>query len=233
MYKSDNASAILAAIIPTMVVAIAVTMQPGIVQGLVDYVGVSDVQAGYIASVEVLGLMVGTVLFAIVSSRVPWRSTLAIALLAYAFANFFSAFVASVDILLALRGAAGIASGLVTGMGFSALAVTSKPGRNYGWLVASVIAFSALGFASLPYIYSIGKFQLLMIVVGALGLLSIIPGWFIADSKNIAPTETASRDDGGLLSIPSALALLSNCILFCGLHSGLGLYDPYWPSGWS
>ena len=48
-------------------------LQPGFVQGLVQHLGLTEQQAGYIAAAEMFGLAITTVLLSFISSKVSWR----------------------------------------------------------------------------------------------------------------------------------------------------------------
>ena len=49
-------------------------VQPGFVQGLVQYLGFDDQGAGYVASAEMFGLAATTILMTFVAHRVNWRT---------------------------------------------------------------------------------------------------------------------------------------------------------------
>ncbi len=48
-------------------------LQPGFVQGLVENLGLTEQQAGFIASAEMFGLATTTVLLSFISSKITWR----------------------------------------------------------------------------------------------------------------------------------------------------------------
>ena len=47
-------------------------VQPGFVQGLVEYAGYDDVQAGYIASAEMFGIALTTMVMTFLVSHLSW-----------------------------------------------------------------------------------------------------------------------------------------------------------------
>ena len=55
-------------------------LQPGYVQGLVEYLGFNDVQAGYIASGEMFGVAACTIIMVFLSQKYNWRGLVAICL---------------------------------------------------------------------------------------------------------------------------------------------------------
>ena len=53
-------------------------VQPGFVQGLVEYAHFSEQQAGFVASAEMSGFAVVTLLIGALSGRLPWQRVLAV-----------------------------------------------------------------------------------------------------------------------------------------------------------
>ena len=51
-------------------------VQPGFIQGLVEYVGFDDQGAGYTASAEMFGLAATTILMTFIAHRVNWRTVI-------------------------------------------------------------------------------------------------------------------------------------------------------------
>lgn len=56
-------------------------LQPGYVQGLVEYLAFSEEQAGYIASAEMFGIAFTTILLVFTEARVDWRKMTALCLI--------------------------------------------------------------------------------------------------------------------------------------------------------
>ena len=218
-HPRDRIQSILSAILPTMVVAISITMQPGLVQGMVDFVGVGEVQAGYIASAEVMGLMAGTVVFAFFATLYCWRRVMAGALVLLVLANILTIAVGSVANLMPLRAAAGFGAGLVTAVGFASLANTMRPGRNYGWLIACVIGFSAIGFALLPAIFGLGGYNALISIYTVMVVISLIATRYLTSDHEEKPESNAGLGLSNILSTPGLLSLSSVLLFFIGYTS--------------
>lgn len=216
LHPRDQVMRILAAIIPTMVVAISITMQPGFVQGMVDFMGIDEVQAGYIASAEVMGLMAGTVIFAFIAHLFNWRPVFAGSLGLVIAANILTLLLGNAQTLLFLRLIAGFGAGLVTAIGFAALANTTRPGRNYGWLVACVIGFSAVGFAFLPNIFELGGYNALILIYSMIVGLCVAVALLLHSDHDADHTDVAHSDGGSLLSIPGLLSLAAVLLFFIG-----------------
>ena len=84
-------------------------LQPGYVQGLVEHLGFSEEQAGYIASAEMFGLAFTTILLNFISSRFDWRKMTVLFLGISSIGNLASVSITDFDTLAAIR--------FITGMG--------------------------------------------------------------------------------------------------------------------
>ena len=65
-------------------------VQPGFVQGMVEYLRFTDAEAGYVASAEMFGLAATTILMSFVAARVNWRYVILVSLLLMFVANALS-----------------------------------------------------------------------------------------------------------------------------------------------
>ena len=216
-HHRDDVRSIVAAILPVTISGTPITVQPGMVQGMVDYMHISDVHAGYIAAAEVGGLMVATVLFAFVSARLRWRLTYAVGLAIMIVANVLSALVSTGAAFILLSVAAGFGAGMVTAIGFASLGETSDPPRNYGWAVASIIGYSAIALWALPTLFEFGGFRALLLayaVVTAL-CLPLVP--LLAHNRAAEGSMNVfGKDDVPLGSTRGMLAVLSVLTFFVG-----------------
>ena len=86
-------------------------VQPGFVQGMVDYLGFSEKEVGYIASAEMSGFALMTILMIFLSSRVNWRKTVTIFLTIAVLGNFLSTGVDSVEKFALIRFFVGLGTG--------------------------------------------------------------------------------------------------------------------------
>lgn len=219
LHARDRLSSIFSAILPTMVVAIPITMQPAIVQGMVEFMGVDEVHAGYVTGAEIMGLMIGTVIFAFIANMFNWKRVLGFALVLTILANILTAVFGNGGNLLPLRAAAGLGAGLITAVGFASLANTLKPGRNYGWLIACVIGFSAIGFELIGYIYGLGGYLAFIWVYAGLTICSLLALRFLtSDHDEKLPAESDGQQSS-LFAGLNLLALISVLLFFIAYMS--------------
>ena len=222
-HSRDKIISIFSAIIPTMVVGIPITMQPGFVEGLVSFMGISEVKAGYIMAAELFGLTAGTVLFALIATLIDWKRVMGGAIALLIAANLLTIFMGNEGNLLPLRSLAGLGGGLITAVGFASLANTLKPGRNYGWLIACVIGFSAVGFAVLPLIFGAGGYKALLWVYTVILAFCMIASRFVtSDHKEVRVADGV--DAAGKLFSPMGLLALGSVLLFFIAYMGVFTY---------
>ncbi len=153
-----NSPASIRAIVYLAVVGPCVfILQPGFVQGLVEVLGFTEQQAGYIASVEMFGLAATTVLLSLVSSRVTWRTFITICILVCVLGNLASLSQTDFETLAALRFVTGLGSGGIISLTFTMMGLTQRSDRNFAYIIVWVLTYGAFGLLLMPMAYeSIG-----------------------------------------------------------------------------
>lgn len=207
-------------------------VQPGFVQGMVAYLGFTDQQAGYTASVEMFGIAATTILLTFLAHRVNWRTVFAASLLLMFVANAASVFASSVETFAVLRFAAGFGAGGLVSLSFAAIGLTDNPDRNFGWLIMWVLIYGALGLLLMPTAFSLAGLD------GVLWFFAVFPlvGLpFVRDLPATGENAVAADEDAVTLSLPMrVLALFAMLAYFLaqgvvwaylfliGLAGGLG-----------
>ena len=107
-------------------------LQPGYVQGLVEYLAFSEEQAGYIASAEMFGIAFTTLLLVFMEARVDWRKLTVLCLILAAAGNLLSLSLADFESLAAVRFLTGMGSGGLMSLTFAMMGLTGKSDRNFG-----------------------------------------------------------------------------------------------------
>jgi predicted MFS family arabinose efflux permease len=199
----------VAAILPLAVTPVAITMQPGMVQGMVDFLGFTQPQAGFVASAEVFGIMAGTIGFAIVGGRVSWRWALFAGLILTIAANLLCIVRNDYASMLALRAVAGLGGGLAAAIGWNVLAQGRDPSRGFGWGTAAIILFAAGGFALLPTLFALGGYAAFLLAFST-AVTACLPLSMVV-RRRAPPEDVASeRPAAGVgRSAAGALSLLS------------------------
>lgn len=147
-------------------------LQPGFVQGLVEYVGLSEQAAGYVASAEMFGIAATTVLLSIIAERVSWRNFLVASTVLCAGGNFASMGQTDAETLAIVRFVTGLGSGGLISLTFTMAGLTDRTDRNFGLIITWVLIYGAVGLLAMPTAYQ---------VVGMNGVLAFF-GLFCASS---------------------------------------------------
>ena len=130
-------------------------VQPGFVQGLVQYVGFDDKGAGYAASAEMFGIAATTILLTFIAHRVNWRVVIAASSLVMALANALCTLAEDLNVFVSLRVLAGLGAGGLISLSFAAIGLTEKPERNFGFLIMWVLVYGAIALFLMPGVYAL------------------------------------------------------------------------------
>lgn len=130
-------------------------VQPGFVQGLVEYVGFDDQGAGYTASAEMFGLAATTILMTFIAHRVNWRSVMLGSLIVMFLANAMCTLTTDLNTFVVLRFIAGLGAGSLVSLSFAIVGLTSNPDRNFGLLIMWVLTYGALVLWAMPTVYAV------------------------------------------------------------------------------
>ncbi len=160
-FKSLAATIFLGVVGPAVFI-----VQPGFVQGLVEHIGLTDKQAGYIASAEMWGIAITTVVMTFASHMVNWRHVFAVSLLIMIAGNIMSTTTTDFEGFLMMRVLTGLGAGGIISLSFAAIGLTNDPDRNFGYLIMWVLIYGAIGLLAMPTAYAL---------VGMTGVL-----WFFA-----------------------------------------------------
>ncbi len=144
-------------------------VQPGFVQGLVEYVGFDDQGAGYTASAEMFGLAATTILMTFIAHRVNWRAVMLGSLIVMFLANAMCTLTTDLNTFVALRFIAGLGAGSLVSLSFAIVGLTSNPDRNFGLLIMWVLTYGAIVLWAMPSVYALAGMN------GALWFFAIFP----------------------------------------------------------
>jgi len=144
-------------------------VQPGFVQGLVQYLGFDEQGAGYTASAEMFGLAATTILMTFTAHRVNWRKVVLGSLLVMFVANALCAFTSDLNAFVALRFVAGLGAGSLVSLSFAAVGLTSNPDRNFGLLIMWVLTYGAIVLWAMPSAYELAGIN------GAIWFFALFP----------------------------------------------------------
>jgi len=151
-YNINSKSVILSAILLGTVGVFSFIVQPGLVQGFVTQLGVSEAGANGLAAAEMGGIALATLVAAILSNRVNWRLLIGLSLLIATIGNLASALIMDVSHLGVIRFLTGIGSGGIIGLSFAVIGLTDKPEKNLALYLTLLLIYGAIGLWLMPTI---------------------------------------------------------------------------------
>ena len=171
---------VLAAICIAVIGPEVFIVQPGFVQGLVTYYSFSEQDAGYIASAEMWGMAITTVLMSFIANRVNWRQALLFSVVVIVVGNLASLAVVSVSEFALWRFVTGLGSGTLVSLSFTMIGLTNKPDRNFGFLIMGVLSYGAIGLWLMPSAFNLFGMRGVIVffalfALAALPLLRLLP----------------------------------------------------------
>ena len=146
----DSRISIVSMVVLSVIGPCVFILQPGYVQGLVQYLGFDEIQAGYIASTEMFGVAASTIFMVLISAKFNWRMLAAFCLGLSSIGNLLSLSVTDFDTLRITRFITGLGSGGVISLGFTMMGLTQKVDRNFGYAITWVLIYGALGLLVMP-----------------------------------------------------------------------------------
>lgn len=190
----------------TVVGTLGILFLPLIVTGIIDDLGFSKQQAGYIAAAEMAGVAIisGSGVFWV--RRLDWVDAAVLATVVFVAASIFSATSSSFSSMFLARFLVGAASGALLAIGLACQSDSKDAGRIFGYWVACQMTISSIGYLSLPVVRSVWGISGLFVVLAVAGLTAAVAIFFL-------PRRGITR-----LSIGNAQALMrtSNMLALTG-----------------
>jgi len=144
-------------------------VQPGFVQGLVQYLGFDDSGAGQVVGVEMFGLAATTILMTFIAHKVNWRTVILGSVVVMFLANALCTLTADPQVFTLLRFVAGLGAGSLVSLSFAAVGLTANPDRNFGLLIMLVLTYGAIVLWLMPSVYGVAGIE------GALWFFALFP----------------------------------------------------------
>ncbi|GAA6151549.1 MFS transporter [Pseudoteredinibacter isoporae] len=145
-------------------------VQPGFVQSLVSEMNFSEAQAGYVASAEMWGIAVATLLLTIGARYVNWQRVLFFSVLVTALGNGVSVMPEGPASFAGVRFITGLGSGTMISLSFTAIGLSRDSDRNFGFMIMWILIYGAIGFACMPAIVNIFGLDALLLFWAAFNL---------------------------------------------------------------
>lgn len=123
---------------------------PLLVGAMVADRGFTEAQAGFMASADLAGYAVATVVAALLLSRVRWRRLAVAGVVLLASANLATMAVSRVELFAGVRFISGLGAGILAAIATVALGQTQKPDRSYGLFFAGSLLFATVCLWGMP-----------------------------------------------------------------------------------
>ncbi|MEM7218393.1 MAG: MFS transporter [Pseudomonadota bacterium] len=205
-------------------------IQPAVVQGFVDVLGLTPEQAGYVASAEMWGLAITTIVLAFVAHRIDWRRATIVFLAISVIGNAASIGQSDPVTLSVIRTLTGLGLGGMISLPFAMVGMTANPDRNFGLLVVWVLVYGALGVLVAPMTldaFGLDGIWLFLAAFCALGLLCVryLPRGEATDAatesgKPLSALHAASAL-GGVLLFNVAIGMVWAYVFLVGTEGGI------------
>ena len=160
----------------------AFILQPGLVQGFVELLGLSDRNAGFVASAEMTGVALTAIVACVLTHRVNWHRALTAALILATLGNTVSAFVDSPWLLAGVRFIAGLGHGWLITLSFGAVGLMRHPDRNFALYLTWVLTWGAFGLLVMPTAFDLVGLQGIFLTFAVFCALSLLTVRFMPES---------------------------------------------------
>lgn len=199
-----------------------VNIMPTIVSGLIEALGFTNQQAGYVASANMYGAAFGALFIIWFIRRMNWKAVSVAFLLTLISIDFASIYISHPEYLIAVRFVHGFVGGMLVGTGFSVMARTEEPDKSFGMLLIVQFGLGGLGVMTIPgLVPQFGTAILFTSLIAfstiTLVMLPFLPAYHVNDMESRA----RAAAHNGIRKLPLALTLAS---IFLFQAANMGLY---------
>lgn len=213
-----------------------VNIMPAVISGLIEGLGFSNREAGFVGSANVYGAAVGALLAVFVVGLIRWRPTATVLLTGLMLADAASMLIETPSWMIGVRFIDGLLGGMLVGVAFAVIARTREADRTFGVLLAVQFGLGGLGVMLLPPLVPQFGTQALFAALFAFSAVTLVMLPFA--SAYPAPVPVAPGTGRAPVAVrPVALTLLAvflfqaaNMALFAyiiGLGRHYGLDDTF------
>ena len=141
----NKISTVSAAMWITVIGTLGVLFLPLMVSGIIDELGFTKKQAGYIAAIEMAGVALASGPGIFWVRRVNWVHVASIATVLFVTANWMSTGIDGFWLMIFSRFIVGIASGILLAIGLACQSDSENADRIFGYWVACQMTVSSIG----------------------------------------------------------------------------------------
>lgn len=203
-----------------------VNIMPALVDGLIEGLGFSNREAGFVGSANVYGAAVGALTAVFLVKSLPWRPTAVLLLLGLIVTDLLSMLLELPPAMIALRFAHGCIGGALVGVGFAVIGRTTEADRTFGYLLSVQFGLGGLGLMYLPGLVPDFGVYVLFLSLIAFSVVTLLMVPFLDDYPvNRAPAPARATTPRGRRNNRVLLALaLAATFLFQAANMGIYAY---------
>lgn len=200
-----------------------VNIMPALVAGLIDGLGFSNREAGFVGSANVYGAACGALIAVFLVRRLPWRRTQVVLLVLLLSLDLISTLVTNAGPLIALRFLHGVVGGTSVGIGLAVMARTTIPDRAFGMLLTVQYGAGGLGIMFLPALAKNHGPEVLFLALAAFTLVTLAMLPFLAEypPRSLPSAAAAARNRANRSPLIRTLAAV---FLFQAANMGLSAF---------
>lgn len=184
-----------------------VNIMPAIVDGLIEGLGFSNREAGFVGSSNTYGAAFGAFTVVFFVKTLEWRKTAYALLIGLISIDLISMTLTSANSLIALRALHGFIGGALVGIGFAVMSRTTEVSRSFGYLLTIQFGLGGLGIIYLPSLVPMFGTKALFLSLAAFSIVTLLMLPFLGDYPpgRAHPERTA----GKIRYLPAAAALFA------------------------
>ena len=184
--------------------------------------GASVPATGWIITAYALGVVVGAPLLTVVGSRIERKKMLLILMALFVLGHIFSVVAGNLNILILARFLAALPHGAFFGAGAVVGAAIAGPGNRAKAIGAMMAGLTLANMLGVPFSTRIGQllgWRAMFVVVGVLGLITLVAIWRMVPAHAVAPGRSARSELRTLRNGPLWIGLIGGGIGFGGLFA--------------
>jgi predicted MFS family arabinose efflux permease len=201
-----------------------VNIMPALVNGLIDGLGFSNQDAGFVGSANVYGAALGALAAVFIVKKIPWKAVSVLLLIGLIVVDFFSMTITTPVALLVTRFFHGAIGGLLVGIGFAVISRTTEAERTFGYLLTIQFGLGGVGLIYLPpLVPELGTWVLfLSLITFSVVTLLMLP--FMADYPIPEPIQDDSSKVKANVNVKMLIMALVATFLFQAANMGIYAY---------
>jgi len=216
----DSKQALIAAILFSIMGVFAMMIGPVMITSLIVDLGFDEGQASLILAIEYLGIALASICAAFWLNRVSWKAAGALAASVIVVGNIVSGMQTSFEVLAVVRFLVGfLGEGVAFVIGIAVVSSTKDQQRNFGFVIASQVAFGVAANYILPnFFIPTMQFGGIMYPLAALALVfAFAVIWLPSGAAAPGADGDQAAAAGGGSVWPAVIALIAMFVWCTGL----------------